>query len=193
MEDNKDTVVDTGLDDDNTETDLPKTKEELDALLQQYGDRRVTEALKKQEFKNKKKLEEAKKLAQMDEAQRYEYELQQREAAIEEKEKELALAENKAEASKILASKGISAELVNFVVAETADEMNANISLLEKEFKKSVKAEVEKRLASNTPKKGLAQPNTITKDQFMKMTYTELAELRQNEPELYDSLANSRY
>lgn len=193
MEDNKDTVVETGLDNDNTETDLPKTKEELDALLQQYGDKRVTEALKKQEFKNKKKLEEAKKLAQMDEAQRYEYELQQREAAIEEKEKELALAENKAEASKILASKGISAELVNFVVAETADEMNANISLLEKEFKKSVKAEIEKRLASNTPKKGLAQPNTITKDQFMKMTYTELAELRQNEPELYDSLANSRY
>lgn len=192
MEDNKDKEVETGLDDE-TETDLPKTKEELDALLQQYGDRRVTEALKKQEFKNKKKLEEAKKLAQMDEAQRYEYELQQREAAIEEKEKELALAENKAEASKILASKGISAELVNFVVAETADEMNANISLLEKEFKKSVKAEVEKRLASNTPKKGLSQPNTITKDQFMKMTYTELAELRQNEPELYDSLANSRY
>lgn len=192
MENNKDKEVETGLDDE-TETDLPKTKEELDALLQQYGDRRVTEALKKQEFKNKKKLEEAKKLAQMDEAQRYEYELQQREAAIEEKEKELALAENKAEASKILASKGISAELVNFVVAETADEMNANISLLEKEFKKSVKAEVEKRLASNTPKKGLSQPNTITKDQFMKMTYTELAELRQNEPELYDSLANSRY
>lgn len=192
MEDNKDKEVETGLDND-AETDLPKTKEELDALLQQYGDKRVTEALKKQEFKNKKKLEEAKKLAQMDEAQRYEYELQQREAAIEEKEKELALAENKAEASKILASKGISAELVNFVVAETADEMNANISLLEKEFKKSVKAEIEKRLASNTPKKGLAQPNTITKDQFMKMTYTELAELRQNEPELYDSLANSRY
>lgn len=192
MEENKD-VVETGLDE-NTETDgLPKTKEELDALLQQYGDKRVTDALKKQEFKNKKKLEEAKKLAQMDEAQRYEYELQQREAAIEEKEKELALAENKAEASKILASKGISAELVNFVVAETADEMNANISLLEKEFKKSVKAEVEKRLASNTPKKGLSQPNTITKDQFMKMTYTELAELKQNEPELYDSLANSRY
>lgn len=192
MEENKD-VVETGLDE-NTETDgLPKTKEELDALLQQYGDKRVTDALKKQEFKNKKKLEEAKKLAQMDEAQRYEYELQQREAAIEEKERELALAENKAEASKILASKGISAELVNFVVAETADEMNANISLLEKEFKKSVKAEVEKRLASNTPKKGLSQPNTITKDQFMKMTYTELAELKQNEPELYDSLANSRY
>ena len=169
------------------------TQEEVDALLQSEVDRRITSALKKQEAKNQKKLEEAKKLAQMDETQRFQYELEQREAAIAEKERELALAENKAEASKILASKGISAELVNFVVAETADEMNANISLLEREFKKSVKAEIEKRLASNTPKKGLAQPNTITKDQFMKMTYTELAELKQNEPELYDSLANSRY
>lgn len=191
MEENKD-VVETGLDE-NTETDgLPKTKEELDALLQQYGDKRVTDALKKQEFKNKKKLEEAKKLAQMDEAQRYEYELQQREAAIEEKERELALAENKAEASKILATKGISAELVDFIVAEDAETMMSNISLLEKEFKKSVRAEVEKRLAGNAPKKGLGQNKTITKEDFMKMSYSELLELKEADPETYNAFVNSR-
>lgn len=190
MEENKE-KVEAGLEEE-TETDLPKTKEELDALLQQYGDKRVTEALKKQEFKNKKKLEEAKKLAQMDEAQRYEYELQQREAAIEEKERELALAENKAEASKILATKGISAELVDFIVADDADTMMANISLLEKEFKKSVRNEVEKRLAGNAPKKGLGQNKTITKDDFMKMSYSEIMELKNNDPETYEALVNSR-
>ena len=159
------------------------TQEEVDALLQSEVDRRITSALKKQE---------AKKLAQMDETQRFQYELEQREAAIAEKERELALAENKAEASKILATKGISPELVDFVVAETADEMNANISLLEKEFKKSVRAEVEKRLAGNAPKKGLGQNKTITKEDFMKMSYSELLELKEADPETYDAFVNSR-
>lgn len=167
------------------------TQEEVDALLQSEVDRRITSALKKQEAKNQKKLEEAKKLAQMDETQRFQYELEQREAAIAEKERELALAENKAEASKILATKGISPELVDFIVAEDAETMMANISLLEKEFKKSVKDEVEKRLASSAPKKGLGQNKTITRDDFMKMSFTELTELKQNNPELYRALANN--
>ena len=165
------------------------TQEEVDALLQAETDRRVTAALKKQEAKNQKKVLEAKKLAAMDEQARYEYELEQREAAIAEKEKELALAENKTEASKILNDRGIDLSLVDFVVAETAEDMMANIDLLDKAFKKSVKAEVEKRLSSNVPKKGLAIDKTMTKEQFRKLSYNELVELKQNEPELYASLS----
>jgi len=165
------------------------TQEEVDALLQAEADRRVSAALKKQEAKNQKKLLEAKKLAAMDEQARYEYELEQRELAIAEKEKELALAENKTEASKILNDRGIDLSLVDFVVAETAEDMMANIDLLDKAFKKSVKAEVEKRLSSNVPKKGLAIDKTMTKEQFRKLSYNELVELKQNEPELYASLS----
>lgn len=165
------------------------TQEEVDALLQAETDRRVTAALKKQEAKNQKKVLEAKKLAAMDEQARYEYELEQRELAIAEKEKELALAENKTEASKILNDRGIDLSLVDFVVAETAEDMMANIDLLDKAFKKSVKAEVEKRLSSNVPKKGLAIDKTMTKEQFRKLSYNELVELKQNEPELYATLS----
>ena len=165
------------------------TQEEVDALLQAEADRRVSAALKKQEAKNQKKLLEAKKLAAMDEQARYEYELEQRELAIAEKEKELALAENKTEASKILNDRGIDLSLVDFVVAETAEDMMANIDLLDKAFKKSVKAEVEKRLSSNVPKKGLAIDKTMTKEQFRKLSYNELVELKQNEPELYATLS----
>lgn len=120
------------------------SQEEVDALLQSEVDRRITSALKKQERKNQEKLKEAQKLASMNETQKYEYELQQRENAIAEKERELALAQNKAEASKILAEKGLSPSLVEFVVAESAEDMNSNILLLDREFKKSVKLEVEK-------------------------------------------------
>lgn len=182
----------------NTNIETPKaegheektyTQAEVDALLQAETDRRVTSALKKAEQKNAEKLKEAQKLAQMNEQEKYEYELSQRERAIAEKERALALAENKNEASKILAEKGISLQLVDFVVAEDAETMKANIDLLDSAFKQSVKAEVEKRLAGNAPKKNLPLDRTITKEQFRKMSYTEIVALKNNNPELYESLS----
>lgn len=164
------------------------TQEEVDALLQKEADRRVTEALKKQEKKNADKVREAEKLAQMNEQQKYEYALEQREKAIAEKERALALAENKNEASKILAEKGLSLSLVDFVVAEDAETMNANISLLDKAFKASVKTEVEKRLGTGTPKKDLPLDETINKETFKKMSIIQQQELSQTNPELYKQL-----
>ena len=133
----------------------PRTysQEEVDALLQAEVDRRITSALKKQEKKTQEKIKEAEKLAQLNEEEKYKYQLEQREKALEEKERKMALMENKAEASNALNSRGISISLADLVVAEDADTMMENIKLLEEEFKKSVKAEVEKRLAGNSPKK----------------------------------------
>lgn len=166
------------------------TQEEVDKLLQSESDKRVTEALKKAERKNQAKVKEATKLAQMNEEQKYQYELEQREKAIADKERELALAENKATASQVLASRGISADLVGLVVAEDADTMNDNINLLEKAFKASVKAEVEKRLSTSTPKKNLPLDGTITQDQFRKMTLSQQANLYREQPELYKKLTS---
>ena len=173
MEDNKNTQV-TGAETTDTSTTGTETKtytqEEVDALLQREGDKRVTEALRKAERKNAERVKEAQKLAQMNESEKYQYELEQREKAIEEKEKALALAENKNEASKILADKGLSLSLVDFVVAEDAETMNDRIKVLDKAFKESVKREVEKRLGSSAPKKNLPPDETITKEQAKKMT-----------------------
>lgn len=191
MDENKETLEGQEVETPETQTEEKTyTQSELDALLQAEVDRRITSALKKQERKNQEKLKEAQKLASMNEQQKYEYELQQREAAIAEKERELALAENKAEASKILAEKGLSPQLVEFVVAEDAETMSSNISLLERCFKESVKAEVNKRLAGNAPKKGLPLEKTITKEDFLKMSYSELMELKQNNPDIFESLSN---
>ena len=167
------------------------TEEEVQALLQSETDRRVTQALAKQAKKQEAKLREAEKLAKMNEQEKYEYQLEQREIAIQQKEKELALAENKAEAAKILAEKGLAATLVDFVVAEDADTMNTNIKILEQAFTQSVKAEVDKRLASKTPKQNLPLDKPIDKSAFMKMSVTELAQLRQENPNLYAQLSNS--
>ena len=194
MEENKniqETGVDTTTDTSTTGTETKVyTQEEVNMLLQRESDRRVSEALKKAEKKNAEKVKEAQKLAQMNENEKFQYELEQREKAIAEKEKALALAENKNIASKILADKGLSLDLVDFVIAEDAETMNSNIRLLDKAFKDSVKREVEKRLGSSAPKKNLPPDETITKEKAKKMSIIERQNLLTNNPDLYNQLFN---
>ena len=188
---NQNTGVDTTTDTSTTGTETKTyTQEEVNMLLQRESDRRVSEALKKAEKKNAEKVKEAQKLAQMNENEKFQYELEQREKAIAEKEKALALAENKNIASKILADKGLSLDLVDFVIAEDAETMNSNIRLLDKAFKDSVKREVEKRLGSSAPKKNLPPDETITKEKAKKMSIIERQNLLTNNPALYNQLFN---
>lgn len=171
-------------------TERTYTQAEVDALLQQEGDRRVSSALKKQEAKMEARLKEAQKVAQMNEQQKYEYELSQREKLVAEKEKELALAEMKNTASKILSEKGISLSLVDFVVNEDADVTSNNIKILDKAFKRSVRDEVERRLSSKVPMKSLPTDNShITREQFVKLSVGELSKLKAEQPELFEELA----
>lgn len=162
------------------------TQEEVDKLLLAETDRRVNMALKKEKEAADKKVKEAQKLAAMSAEQKYEYELQQREAAIIEKERQLTLAENKNAASKVLADKGLDLSLVDLVLAEEAETMNANINLLDKAFKKSVKAEVERRLASKTPQSTLDTNKTYSQKDFANMTLAQIAELKKTQPELFN-------
>lgn len=188
---NQNTGVDTTTDTSTTGTETKSyTQEEVDKMLQSEVDRRITSALKKQAKNNEAKIKEAQKLAQMNESEKFQYELEQREKAIAEKEKALALAENKNTASQILADKGLSLSLVDFVIAEDAETMNSNIRLLEKAFKDSVKREVEKRLGSSAPKKNLPPDETITKEQAKKMGIRDRQQLLMNNPELYNQLFN---
>ena len=146
-------------------------------------------ALQKAERKNAEKLKEAEKLAKMSATEKFQYELEQREKAIAEKERALAMLENKNEASKILADKGISLALVDFVVDESAEVMSDRIKLLETEFKKSVRAEVEKRLGgSPSPKTSTTVPTTITPEMFTKMSPSEKQRLADTDRDLYDTL-----
>lgn len=172
----------------NTEEKKTYTQEEVNELLQREADRRVSQALQKQEKKNQEKVREAEKLARMNEQEKFQYELEQREKAIEEKEKALSLAENKNEAGKILADKGLSLELVDFIVAEDAETMKQNITKLERAFKESVKREVEKRLSSSSPKRNLPPDEVMTKESFMKLPLAKQQEIFMNNPDLYKTL-----
>lgn len=160
------------------------TQEEVDALLQKEGDRRVSEALKKQEKKN-----EAEKLALMNEQEKHEYELKKREEDILKREKELSLMECKNTASRILSEKGLSLDLVDFIVSEDAEKTKKNIDKLEKAFNACVQSEVNRRIGGSQPKSGVnAELTNITKQDFAKMTISQQNELLKTNPDLYNML-----
>ena len=75
------------------------------------------------------------------------------------------------------------------VVAEDAETMKANIDLLDRAFKASVKAEVEKRLGSAAPKKNPAIDKQLTKADFAKLSYSDMMELKMNDPTLFAELS----
>ena len=173
------------------ETTTPKTytEQEVQELLQKEGDRRVSTALKKQQKQFENKIAEAEKLRGMDEAQRKEYEFNQKVAELEKKEREFNLAQNKLEASKVLANRELPIEFVDYIVADDADTMLENINVFEKAFKAAVADAVSKKLASPTPKTGSVKQTGLTREDFKKMNLAQQAELYKTNPALYKELA----
>lgn len=161
------------------------TESEVQALLQQEGDRRVSSALKKQQKEFEAKQAEADKLRAMDENQRKEYEYTQRLQELEQKEREFTVAQNKLEATKVLANRELPIEFVDYIVAEDADTMMENINTFERVFKAAVADAVAKKIASPAPKGGSVKQTGMTKEEFRKLSVAQQSELFRTNPELY--------
>ena len=157
MEENK-VTVETGAEE-NQEVKT-YTQEEVDKLLQQETDRRVTSALKKQQQKFENERAEAEKLRDMDEAQKKEYEFQKRVAELE----------------------------ADYIVAEDAETMMTNINDFEKAWKAALADAVNARLAAPAPKGSSVSQTGMTKEQFAKLTVSQQAELYKTNPELYKQM-----
>lgn len=164
------------------------TESEVAEMLQRETDRRVTAALKKQQAQFKTELAEAEKLRGMDEAQRKDYEYNQKVAELEKREREFNLAQNKLEASKVLANRGLPIEFVDYIVADDADTMLENINVFDKAFKAAVADAVSKKIASPTPKNGSVQQKGLSRDEFKKLSLSQQAELYRTNPTLYKEL-----
>ena len=164
------------------------TESEVQALLQREGDRRVSSALKKQQKEFEKQSAEAEKLRDMDENQRKEYEYTQRLQELETKEREFAVAQNKLEATKILANRELPIEFVDYIVAEDAETMMENITTFERLFKGAVADAVAKKIASPAPKNGTAKQTGMTKEEFRKLSILQQTEIFRSNPELYKQM-----
>lgn len=161
------------------------TESEVQALLQREGDRRVSSALKKQQKEFENKQAEAEKLRAMDENQRKDYEYNQKLQELEQREREFTVAQNKLEATKVLANRELPIEFVDYIVAEDADTMMENINVFERAFKAAVADAVAKKIASPAPKGGTVKQSGMTKEEFRKLSVAQQSELFRTNPELY--------
>ena len=189
-ENNNTSVIDEGAVNNETVTNeevKTYTQEEVLKLLQSETDKRVNQALATQQKKYEKQLS----LSKLDGDERAKAEKDNRIAELEEQLALFTIERNKSELKTVLSSRGLSAEFADIInINDDIEASQANIDKLDKLFKAAVKAEVEKRLAGNTPKGNGGTPAEITKDAALKMSMAELQALEKNNPELFNKLFN---
>lgn len=163
------------------------TLDEVNALLQKETDRRVNQALSKQKKDYEKKLS----LSKLDGDERAKAEKDNRIAELEEQLAQFQIEKNRSELKSVLSSRGLSAEFADIItISDDIEASQANIEALDKLFKAAVRAEVEKRLAGNTPRGNGASTGEPTKESAQKMSIAERQALMNSNPELYKKLFN---
>ena len=163
------------------------TAEEVAKLVQAEADRRTNQALAKQKKEYEKKLS----LSSLDEQQRKEAEAQMKIEELQSQLAEFQIEKNRSELKSVLSSRGLSAEFADIInIGEDIEEAQAMIDKLDKLFKQSVKSEVEKRLANNSPKGNSGSSSEITKESVKKLSMAELDKLYNTNPEKFNELFN---
>ena len=187
MENLENNVVNDGQETGTQEEIKTYTQEEVLALLQSETDKRVSQALKTQQKKYEKQLS----LSKLDGDERAKAEKDNRIAELEEQLAQFQIERNKSELKSVLSARGLSAEFADIIsITDDIETSQTNIDKLDKLFKAAVKAEVEKRLAGNTPKGNGSSSAEITKESAKKMSMAELQALEKSNPELFNKIFN---
>lgn len=188
MEENTNINVNESTDNTNASEVKTYTQEEVMALIQSETDKRVTAALKTQQKKYEKQLS----LSKLDGDEREKAEKDNKIAELQEMIAQMNVEKNRSELKSVLSSRGLSAEFADIIaITDDIEASQANIDKLDRMFKAAVTAEVEKRLAGNTPRgNGGNTPGTITKEAARKMSLAQLTQLKATNPELYNNLFN---
>ena len=161
------------------------TEEEILALIKSESDRKVSLALATQQRKFEKQLS----LSKLDDDAREKAEKDDRIAELEQQLAQFQIEKNRSELKSVLSSRGLSAEFVDIlVISDDIKASQANIDKLDKLFKAAVQAEVERRIAGNTPKGGNGSSNPMTKAELLKLPINKIQELVDSNPDFYNNL-----
>ena len=157
-----------------------------------YTDADVDEIINKKFAKWKSEQEakenEAKKLAKMNADEKQKYQLDQREQELANREQAIARKELTAEAKTMLSERGLPVELVAVVDLSNAETVTDSVASIQKSWEEAVQKGIAERTKGGAPIKTAPQQSTeLTKAQFYRMSHAEKANLKQTNPELYDS------
>lgn len=187
MNETNETTVNETVESTETAETKTYTQEEVDKLLQAEADRRVSQALSKQQKKYEQKLS----LSQLDEQSREKAEKDMRIQELEEQLTEFRTLKAKNEVNSVLASRGLNplfTEIIGISGKEEIEEIQNKIETLDKIFKAAVADEVKKRLQTSTPKVGVNLNHEMTKEEFKKLTLAQQSALYLENPDLYNKL-----
>lgn len=170
MEDNKEIIDET--EQSVNESTEKETKKDEDVKKEQsekkYTDEDVNQIInskfKKWKMEQEKKISEAQKLAQMDEAEKAEYERKQLEEELQKLRSEKTKSEMISVSRKMLQENNVSVsdDLISSIITEDADKTKENINAFIESFNAAVEKEVNERLKS-TPPKRMSNNKTLSK------------------------------
>jgi len=135
-----------------------------------------------------KQVEEAKRLAKMNEDEKEKYRLDQLEKELEEYKRKDAYYGLSKEASKMLAEYNIQADddLLQFVVKDDAEGTQAAVNAFVSLVNAKVEEGVKKTLAGSTPRANLSGTSALTKEKIMQeKDSTKRVKLIQENPHLF--------
>ena len=158
------------------------TQEELEEIIKA----RVAREKKATE----KAVEEASKLAKMNEEEKREFEYEKLQEELAELKRKDAYYGLSREASKMLAEHDIQADddLLQFVVKDDAEGTQTAVNAFVELVNTKVEQGVHKALSGRTPKANLNTTQAVTQEQFNKMGYSERVALKQKDENLYNKL-----
>ena len=162
------------------------TEEEVQALLQSEGDRRVTEALKKRDKKDKASLEVLNKERQETKDK------DDRIADLEKRLNDYEALQQKTEIMSVLAERKLDSRFIDVInIGADAEENLEVIDKLQNIIKAQVDSEVKARLAATgTTIVDGQRVESMTKEEFDKLTLAQQAEIFKTRPELYKKFTN---
>lgn len=167
--------------------------EQSDPELRSFTQDELNSILAKEKAKMQKamdeKVSEAQKLAKMTADQKAEYEQKQREESLKRREADITKRELMAEAKNMLVEKKLPVSLAGVLNYTDADSCQESIEAVETAFQEAVETIVHERLRGGEPMKKAPDTQTVTKEEFTKMGYTERLKLKTEKPEVYKELS----
>ncbi|GKX65830.1 DUF4355 domain-containing protein [Inconstantimicrobium mannanitabidum] len=162
-----------------------------------YNQSQIDSAVSKgvESFKTKKMptyIEEAIKAKSNEGKTPEQLKLEELQNQLDSMQKEKTRAEMQNKFTKVLGEKGLSTDLIDFVLGNDDDSTNANIEKIGSIITSLTDNKVKDKLSNSSyvPPKSENNTNTITKEQFNKMGYKEKLNLYKTDQETYNNLIN---
>lgn len=145
------------------------TKQQEEMIPKSQMEKIIKDRVAREKKATEKAVEEAKRLAKMNEDEKQQYELEQLQKELEEYKRKDSFYGLSKEASKMLSEHDIQADddLLQFVVKDTAEDTQTAVNSFVALINKKVEEGVKKTLSGNPPRTNVNGSNALTKEKIM--------------------------